>query len=193
MVLKEGNENSSNNNEDEDHNAASGQLTGIAQDQSFVVPVDDEARRHQLRSISSQSSNTHTGSHTYTRPSAPRHLRDIVRESTERWQMQTDGADQEYFRELKSIGYQNEEVEEMMNQRGKEYHGMLRLGCKRVISSIPQIISSISHLKVLQVSAGYAHCMVLTDQGHMYAAGYNDRGQLGLGTHPLYIISYMYF
>jgi alpha-tubulin suppressor-like RCC1 family protein len=92
-----------------------------------------------------------------------------------------DGADEEYLREMKALGYQNEEVQEMMEQRGREYHGMLRLGCKRVVQPVPVPIRSVSNLRVLKVAAGYAHCMLLTDAGRLYAAGYNDRGQLGLG------------
>jgi hypothetical protein len=33
----------------------------------------------------------------------------------------------------------------------------------------------------MSVSAGYAHVMLISDKGMLYAAGYNDRGQLGLG------------
>jgi hypothetical protein len=36
-------------------------------------------------------------------------------------------------------------------------------------------------VRIVQVSAGYAHCMLLSDNGTLYGSGYNDRGQLGLG------------
>jgi alpha-tubulin suppressor-like RCC1 family protein len=59
---------------------------------------------------------------------------------------------------------------------------MLRLGCKRVIVTAPQRVRGfVDQLKIVSVSAGYAHCMILTQNGQLYAAGYNDRGQLGLG------------
>lgn len=93
----------------------------------------------------------------------------------------TDGADEEYRREMRAMGYDNEELREKMDQRDKEYHGMLRLGCKRIIQRVPLLLSSIQHLKVVKIAAGYAHTMLLTDHGHLYSAGYNDRGQLGLG------------
>lgn len=103
------------------------------------------------------------------------------RESTEKWLLATDGADEEFLRELQASGYQNDEIKLMMDQKDVEYHGMLRLGCRRIIQTTPVQIPGISHLKVVKVAAGYAHCMLLTDQGYLYAAGYNDRGQLGLG------------
>ena len=31
------------------------------------------------------------------------------------------------------------------------------------------------------MAAGYAHCVLLTAAGQLMSAGYNDRGQLGLG------------
>ena len=59
----------------------------------------------------------------------------------------------------------------MMHQRGQEYHGMLRLGCIRHSVNFPEQIRSLSHLRVLSLSAGYAHCMAITDSGHLYGAG----------------------
>ena len=97
--------------------SASGHLPGLAQDQdTFMVDVDVEARQNSSRT---------------SQPNAPRHLREIVTSSTERWMLANDGADMEFYREMQVIGYRNEELDEMMQQRGREYHGMLRLGCKR--------------------------------------------------------------
>lgn len=53
--------------------------------------------------------------------------------------------------------YQNEEVEEFMQQRGKEYHGMLKMGCQRRCCPVPQLVVSLSHIKISTVAAGYAH------------------------------------
>ena len=92
-----------------------------------------------------------------------------------------DGAEEEYLNQLAALGYQNTDIQEMITQRESQSQGMLKLGCRRIIQRIPTQIASIRHLKVLQVAAGYAHTMVLTDQGYLYGAGYNDRGQLGLG------------
>lgn len=153
--------------------AAAGELTGLAQDQStFVVAVDAETRigAHQ---------ESHIGSHNEVQE--PRLLRSIVRDSTERWMLANDDADREFYREMKAMGYQNEVVDEMMEQRGREYTGMLRLGCRRKPVADPAPVLCVAHERIVSVSAGYAHCMLLTDTGYLYACGYNDRGQLGLG------------
>jgi hypothetical protein len=164
--------------------AASGQLTGMAQDQdTLMVPVDEEARRTAATANDSASGDMYQA----LRPGASRQLRDIVRESTERWLMASDGGEDEFLREMQAMGYRNELVAEEIRQaqndeRGREYHGMLRLGCKRVIVTAPQRVRGfVDQLKIVSVSAGYAHCMILTQNGQLYAAGYNDRGQLGLG------------
>jgi len=39
----------------------------------------------------------------------------------------------------------------------------------------------LSHERVVAVSAGFGHSLCLTDKGQVFACGYNDRGQLGLG------------
>lgn len=162
--------------------AASGTLTGLAQDQnSFMVAVDEEARIQAQAATGGAAAGGGGGGGGGPLSSNPRQLGDIVKWSNERWMLATDGADEEYYRELKALGYQNEEVEEMKQQRGREYHGMLRLGCRRYPQTLPELVRSVSHLRVTSIAAGYAHCILLTDAGHMYGAGYNDRGQLGLG------------
>ena len=92
-----------------------------------------------------------------------------------------DDADQEYYRELMAMGYANEEVEKKMQERGHEYHGMLRMGCLRKPQLWPVLIKLPSRVRVASIAAGYAHTMLLTTGGQLYACGYNDRGQLGLG------------
>ena len=150
-----------------------GKLTGIAQEQlSTVVEVDTDARAHNAGT---------SGGRRGGRPAQSRQLRDIVRDSTERWMMPTDDAEQEYLEELRAMGYQNEDVEERMQSRGREYHGMLAMGCSRQIQSVPKLITGLGNVRIVEISAGYAHVMLLSDEGRLYAAGYNDRGQLGLG------------
>jgi hypothetical protein len=79
-------------------------------------------------------------------------------------------------------GYHNELLEDKMQQRGRDYDGMLRLGCRRFPQLVPEIIRGIiSRHRILVVSAGFAHTMLLSEDGKLFAAGYNDRGQLGLG------------
>ena len=111
-----------------------------------------------------------------------RQLRDIVTESNERWLLPTADADAEYHAELRAMGYRNEELEQHMQDRGREYHGMLRMGCRRHVQCTPKLVRRLDKgVRVVAVSAGYAHAMLLSDAGMLYAAGYNDRGQLGLG------------
>lgn len=149
--------------------AAAGELTGLAEDQSRSIAVDVESR--QSRHYSAD----------YVHSGASRQLRDIVSESTERWLLANDEADLEYLSELRALGYQNEELEQREQDRGTEYHGMLRVGCHRYMQLLPQRITKLSHLRVASIAAGYAHCILLTDTGHLYSSGYNDRGQLGIG------------
>lgn len=124
-----------------------------------------------------------SGSHRLAQQPAdtPRMLRDIVRESTERWMLSSEDADEEYFEELRAMGYHLEEAEERLQGRGREYHGMLQMACRRQVQLLPIRVKSLSKVRVTSIAAGYAHVLALSVQGRVYAAGYNDRGQLGLG------------
>ena len=110
-----------------------------------------------------------------------RQLRDILQQSTDGFMLANDDADQEYHRELMAMGYDNEEVDKKMQERGREYHGMLRMGCLRRPQTRPVLIKLPDRVRVASIAAGYAHTMLLTTEGQLYACGYNDRGQLGLG------------
>jgi phosphoribosyl-ATP pyrophosphohydrolase len=82
--------------------AASGQLTGLAEDQDVLVHIDQDARNDQSYANSrsqQQGAVVQTG---------PRILREIVQESTERWMLANDGADDEYYREMSNMGYEKE-------------------------------------------------------------------------------------
>ncbi len=68
-----------------------------------------------------------------------------------------------------------------MQERGREYHGMISMGCTRKAQNVPRRIPGLHKVRVSSVSAGYAHVLLLSEDGQLYAAGYNDRGQLGLG------------
>lgn len=131
-----------------------------------MVSVDSEARQT---------------SHANRQANRARQLREIVRDSTEQWMLPTGDAEREYYDELRSMGYAVEEAEERMQERGREYHGMIRMGCKRVPQPVPRLVPHLNGIRVVSVSAGYAHVMLVTDKGFLYGAGYNDRGQLGLG------------
>lgn len=43
------------------------------------------------------------------------------------------------------------------------------------------MIESLRSIKISGFSAGYSHCVAISDNGVMLSCGYNDRGQLGLG------------
>lgn len=58
---------------------------------------------------------------------------------------------------------------------------MLLMHTRRHPQLSPQLISSMLRTRIVSVSAGYAHSILLSDQGRLYSSGYNDRGQLGLG------------
>jgi alpha-tubulin suppressor-like RCC1 family protein len=60
-----------------------------------------------------------------------------------------------------------------------------RIGNERVGDEkrqlIPHKIEKFAVEKVIMVSCGFAHSMALTENGHVYAWGYNEFGQLGTG------------
>ncbi|CAM9291347.1 unnamed protein product, partial [Ectocarpus fasciculatus] len=72
-------------------------------------------------------------------------------------------------------------AEEKMQHRANEYSGMLLMQTRRHPQLAPLLITSMLKIRIVSVSAGYAHSMLLSDQGRLYSSGYNDRGQLGLG------------
>ena len=94
----------------DDASATSGALVGLAADQqTFLVSADTEAR---------ESSGMGNGE-----SEGPRVLEDILRQSNDSFMAANDDADDEYHRELESLGYGIEEVEQKMQSRGREYHG----------------------------------------------------------------------
>jgi alpha-tubulin suppressor-like RCC1 family protein len=158
----------------QDHNEG---LHGLAQDQDAVfVEADIEAREEEAAAQNATTA-APAGTQAYER----RQLRDIVQDSTEQWQLPTIEADIEYTEELHAIGLVPEEVKLRMAARQREYKQMLAMGCTRGAQYLPMKIPNIDHIRVKSVSAGYSHVMLLSDEGRLYGAGYNDRGQLGLG------------
>lgn len=155
--------------------AETGQLHGLAQDQdNFVVEADLEARQEEEAAGQATASNA-------VLPAESRQLRDLVRDSTEQWQLPPLEADLEYQQVLRERGFQAEEIKQRMAERGREYVQMLTRGCMRYPLGTPRLIPNLRHIRVKAVATGYAHTMLLTDVGRLYSAGYNDRGQLGLG------------
>ncbi|CAF4670522.1 unnamed protein product, partial [Rotaria magnacalcarata] len=47
--------------------------------------------------------------------------------------------------------------------------------------SKPECLKGFDNRRVIQIAAGYTHCLGLTDDGTVYALGINTHGQLGLG------------
>eukprot|EP01031_Cornospumella_fuschlensis_P027499 gene27499-33210_t len=166
--------------DNEHEEVRAGQLTGLAQDQGVMVQPEAQSRRERAAAAARSGSRRLAQQPTNT----PRLLRDIVRESTERWMLSSEDADEEYFEELRAMGYHledKEQAEERLQGRGREYHGMLQMTCRRQVQLLPIRVRSLSKVRVASISAGYAHVLALSVQGRVYAAGYNDRGQLGLG------------
>ncbi len=108
---------SMNENRYDEDVAATGHLTGLAQDQNRSIKVDTETRQNNTRNFQSGTS---------------RKLQDIVNSSTERWLLANDDAELEYYQELIELGYHKEISEEKLQDREHEYHGMLRVGCVRI-------------------------------------------------------------
>lgn len=171
-------------------------LHGLAQDQdTFYVEADMEARAQEQEAAmtGAEAGALETAPAAYNNLTTPpateaaaqqvvgRQLRDIVRDSTEQWQLPTTEADAEYLEELRVIGFQPEQLKARMAMRAREYQQMLAEGCTRAQQGVPERIPNLGHIRVRAVSAGYAHVMLLSDEGRLYGAGYNDRGQLGLG------------
>ncbi len=81
--------------EDEDgHDAARGRMVGMEGAEELLVDVDAEARE--------------ASAATRRRNNIPRRVRDIVRESTERWMSASRDDDEEYLQEMQAIGYMKE-------------------------------------------------------------------------------------
>lgn len=73
-----------------------GGFVGLRADRADnIVQVDAEARMA-------------AGNNRRAHPGAPRHVREIVKESTERWLSANQDADLEYIAEMQAIGYQKE-------------------------------------------------------------------------------------
>ncbi len=81
----------------------------MGQDQQVVVQVDTEAR----------ASNQSATARSRAVPQQSRQLREIVRESTERWMMPTEDSEREYCEELSAMGYPLEAVEMRRQSRGR--------------------------------------------------------------------------
>ena len=169
-------ENSGESNEEkdgeEDNSAIRGHLTGMVSDADAVmVNIDQVARSEQALFLKSSTVNP--------TPYDARTLSSIVKESASRW-MIADGHDADYYDELRGMGYTKEDDEAKIQERGHEYHGMLKLGCKRMACATPQLISSplIDNLRIVSVACGYSHFMLLSSCGRLFSAGYNDRGNV---------------
>lgn len=57
---------------------------------------------------------------------------------------------------------------------------VLRLRVRRIIVPRPRLAAGLDGTRIVAVACGYAHTLALASDGSMWAAGYNDRGQLGL-------------
>jgi len=160
----------SKNIEEQDQSTASSdedlaRMVGLADGSEVFIEVDNDARAGRVDMA----------------PTGTRELSSIVRDSATRWMIAD--AEEDYHRELQSMGYTKEVAEEQSQERGREYHGMINIGCRRQPSYEPLLVRSpyINSLCISSVAVGHAHFMLLSECGKLFAGGYNDRGQLGLG------------
>jgi alpha-tubulin suppressor-like RCC1 family protein len=63
---------------------------------------------------------------------------------------------------------------------GSNNQGQLGHGGRRG-SRVPKRIDVLAGKKIVKIVAGWKHTMYMTDTGVLYAAGFNFKGQLGLG------------
>jgi hypothetical protein len=59
-------------------------------------------------------------------------------------------------------------LEKKMQDRGREYQGMAKMGCLRRPQPTPQLIRLPRKVRVTAVAAGYAHTMLVTADAQLY-------------------------
>lgn len=65
---------------------------------------------------------------------------------------------------------------------GNNSHGQLGLNNKDDQIKPVNITKELINTKILQISCGAYHSLILTDDGGLYSMGCNEKGQLGNGT-----------
>lgn len=63
--------------------------------------------------------------------------------------------------------------------QGANSHGQLGLGFNSEMCTTPQKVDAPLG-KITQIKGGGGHCLFLNDLGHIYACGWNNKGQLGI-------------
>ncbi|XP_076173074.1 HECT and RLD domain containing E3 ubiquitin ligase 4 isoform X2 [Ptiloglossa arizonensis] len=65
---------------------------------------------------------------------------------------------------------------------GSNEEGQLGLNSKNIIECTPRMVKTLGTNVVVQVACGMKHALALTNNGELYSWGYNNEGQLGLGS-----------
>lgn len=66
---------------------------------------------------------------------------------------------------------------------GSDTHGQLGLeSLDKKAQSVPRRVKGLGSIIVVQASAGYSHCLVLTNMGELYTWGNNEYGQIGINS-----------
>ncbi len=77
---------------------------------------------------------------------------------------------------------------------GYNFFGQLGIGTQ-INNNRPKLIKDLSHEKIVKISCGYNHSLVLTKNGRVYGFGLNSEGQIGCGNNenqlnPIMIIGF---
>mmetsp|Transcript_20577 Transcript_20577/g.27113 ORF Transcript_20577/g.27113 Transcript_20577/m.27113 type:complete len:678 (+) Transcript_20577:889-2922(+) len=105
-------------------------------------------------------------------------LNRVVRNSRNAWQM----AKREQYQDLDDL---TEEAKQSLLKSDKEleceYQGIMKVNTVRHPHPTPWQCLSLRGVRITSIAAGYGHAMALSSEGRLFAYGYNDKGQLGLG------------
>ncbi len=152
-------------------------MPGISANPDTIVTIDAEARIDE----------NDTGLQD------PRTLRQISDGSTAQWLSANGNADSTLYAELiKVMGTKAVSLEEFSRRRAIVFASLIRSGCRRISVFSPTVVRLSQHIRVATLSAGNSHVMIISEDGRLYACGYNDRGQLGLGYVYIHVCIYIY-
>ncbi|CAM9444842.1 unnamed protein product, partial [Hapterophycus canaliculatus] len=102
----------------------------------------------------------------------------VVADSARRWLAATDDTDNESTSSAEDNN--NSNTNKMDDETIIMQQRMMGRLPTRNRQAVPRLATSLQEMKVISISAGYAHSVAVTDDGRAFSSGQNDRGQLGL-------------